>query len=181
MQYPYWTSFLKCNFLLLPLYWAAQLNRGVFDLYVSCRCWCFKFFSQPPKNVQLSVTFISSQNDWTLFLIIIGLVMGFLSERITLNHFHNTLFIWLILAHSCLSLEIVLHIFTWCHKQLYLALLFHYITVDDAVLYEAVTTLWLSSISSLGITSCFWGIFKGTCFLLPQNVVYSSLNVVKPL
>jgi len=170
MQYLFWSSFLKCNFLLLLLSWAAWLNRGVFHLYVSCRCWCFKFCSQSSKNVHLSVTFISSQNDWT-FLIIIGLVMGFLSERITLNHFYNTLFIWLIVAYSCLSREMVLHIFTWCHKRSYLVLLFHYITVDDAVLYEAITTFQLSSFSSLGITSGFWGIFKATCFFLPPDVV----------
>jgi len=48
-QYLYWTNFLKSNFLLLLLYWAAQLSTGVFHLYVSCRCWCSKFCSSPPR------------------------------------------------------------------------------------------------------------------------------------
>jgi len=82
-------DFIKSKFLLLLLYWAAQINRRVFHLYFSCRCWFFKFCSQPSKNVHLSVTFISSQNDWTL-LIIIDSIMGFPSERVTVNRLYNT-------------------------------------------------------------------------------------------
>jgi len=91
-QYLYWTNSLKSNFLLLLLYWAAELSRVVFHLYVICRCWCFKFCSQPSKNVQLSVTSVSSQNDRT-FLTITGSKMGFPSECITVNCLYNTLFI----------------------------------------------------------------------------------------
>ena len=91
-QHTHWTNFLKSNILLLLLYWAAELSRGVFHLYVICRCWCFKICSQASKNVQMSVTFISLQTDWT-FLIITGWIMGFPSECITLNRLYNTLFI----------------------------------------------------------------------------------------
>jgi hypothetical protein len=80
------TWLLKNNFSLQLLYWGAQLIRGVFHLIVSCRCWCFEFYIEP---VHLSITFISSQNDWT-FVIIIGPIMGFPSERDTLNHSYNT-------------------------------------------------------------------------------------------
>jgi len=91
MQHIYWTNFLKSNILILLLSLAAQLNRGIFHLYISCRCWCFKFCSQPSKNVHLSVTFISLQNDWT-FLIIIGSIMGFPSDSVTLNRSYTLFF-----------------------------------------------------------------------------------------
>ena len=52
--------------------------------------------------------------------------------------------------------------------------------VDNAILYEVITSFWLSLPSSLLIISNLWETIKFTCFFLQQHLVYSSLDLFKP-